>query len=87
MLGLLQRQPRGIADAQYHVPLAGALLPGEELVAIALRDIGLDEDVLLAQVLLPDQFLYVSTKGPVLPQKAFFVLLQVFSGFEGVGVL
>ena len=58
----------------------------QKLIAVALWNIRLDEDVLLAQILFLNQLFHISRKGVLPLQKAVSLLLQVFSGFKGVCV-
>ena len=47
LLRLLRREGRRETEPQDDAALPGALLPGEELVAVALRQVGGEKDLLL----------------------------------------
>ncbi len=61
---LLRTEPRSQAQPQDHVPLPGVLFSGDQLVAVALRDVRRQEHVLQQQGLLPAFSPHVGGKRP-----------------------
>ena len=75
-LHFIERKPGGEAEAEDHVSLARAFLLGNQLVAVPLRDIRRDENVLLAEALGADPLADVVRKGTVCGHDFFLMFLQ-----------
>lgn len=63
LLRLLRREGRRETEPQDDAALPGALLPGEELVAVALRQVGGEKDLLLQDPLLPEPVAHEVREG------------------------
>ena len=76
LLCLIRLEPRREAEPQDQIPLPGALLLGDQLVAEVFRQISRQEYVLLQQAFLPELPPHVRRKRPRLRNQLQPILIQ-----------